>query len=79
MADGTLRQYISGKRYPDLDFLAAIANAGNVNLLWLATGEGEKHPPAAGTIREGSSDYAAKVVDETVLTRAVEAVEEAVS
>ncbi len=44
ISEGAIRQYMSGNRYPDLDFLAAIAVAGEVNLLWLATGEGPKTP-----------------------------------
>jgi transcriptional regulator with XRE-family HTH domain len=40
ISEGALRQYLKGNRFPDLDLLAAIADTANVNLLWLATGEG---------------------------------------
>ncbi|MDG4595524.1 MAG: helix-turn-helix transcriptional regulator [Candidatus Contendobacter sp.] len=79
MAEGTLRQYLSGRRYPDLDFLAAITSAADVSLLWLATGEGDKRPRAAGVTREDSGDYTRTEVDETALKRALEAVEEALA
>lgn len=44
VGESLLRQYISGSK-PGLDKAAAIAKAGNVNLLWLATGEGDKAAP----------------------------------
>lgn len=39
LGESLLRQYIAGSK-PGLDKAAAIAKAGKVNLLWLATGEG---------------------------------------
>lgn len=68
LAEGTLRQYISGNRYPDLDFLAIIADTANVNLLWLATGEGQKQGE--------STTCAVDALDEEALARALEVVEE---
>lgn len=68
LAEGTLRQYISGNRYPDLDFLAVIADTANVNLLWLATGEGPKQGE--------SMTCAGDALDEEALARALEVVEE---
>lgn len=64
LAEGTLRQYISGNRYPDLDFLALIADTANVNLLWLATGEGPKQGESTTCALNGEA-----------LTRALEIVE----
>lgn len=40
ISEGALRHYLNGDSFPDLDRLAAIAEEANVNLLWLATGEG---------------------------------------
>lgn len=40
VGESLLRQYIAGSK-PGLDKAAAIAKAGNVSLMWLATGEGE--------------------------------------
>ncbi len=67
LADGTLRNYIEGKRFPDLDILAVIADAGNVNLGWIATGDG----PMRG---ESTSFYGH--VDRNLLREAVALVEE---
>lgn len=71
LAEGTLRQYVSGNRYPDLDFLAVIAETAQVNLLWLATGEGPKRGESTGLARPG--------LDEAALVWALERVENAVA
>lgn len=75
----TLLQHLSGKSLPTLDTLIATARTANVSLLWLATGEGEKHPRATGVTREDSVDYTATDVDETALKRALETVDEALA
>lgn len=70
ISDGALRHYLNGESYPDLDRLAAIAEKSGVNLLWLATGEGPKHPEArAGPCESGG------YVEVERLQEAVEAVE----
>lgn len=46
ISPSVLRQYCLGKSLPGLERLIAIAKTGNVNLLWLATGEG----PMLGSI-----------------------------
>ena len=79
ISEGALRSYLNGVSKPDIDRLVAIAIAGNVNLLWLATGEGEKYPTATGATQAGSGYYAGHGVDEAVLTRALEAVDEALA
>lgn len=40
ITEGTLRIYLSGDSLPGLDKLIAISNAAEVNIEWLATGEG---------------------------------------
>lgn len=67
LADGTLRNYIDGGRFPDLDILAVIADTGNVNLGWLATGEGPMR---------GESMPCHGHVDERLLLEALALVEE---
>lgn len=70
ISESVLRQYIKGESQPTLDKLLAIARTANVNLLWLATGEGPKRPEA----RDGPCASAGYVEVET-LRKAVEAVE----
>lgn len=64
-----VRQYLSGKSLPTLDNLIAAAKTANVNLLWLATGEGPKHGE--------TTTCAGDALDEAALARALEVVEEA--
>lgn len=40
IGQATLHQYLSGESEPGMKALIAIANAADVSLLWLATGEG---------------------------------------
>ena len=42
ISEGALRSYLKGTSIPSLDRLVAFALNTNVNLLWLATGEGPK-------------------------------------
>ncbi len=49
LSEGTLRSYLKGKTSPPLDTLVIIAKAGNVDLAWLATGEGEMRRGEVGT------------------------------
>ncbi len=64
--ESLIRSYLSGKSLPGLDKLIGIANAAEVNLLWLATGEGPKTPaeldsaaiPGKALACLRSSDYA---------------------
>jgi transcriptional regulator with XRE-family HTH domain len=77
ISDGALRHYLNGDSFPDLDRLAAIAEQANVNLLWLATGEGPKHPQARGSpdsVQEKSADYVCEP-QKGWIRKAVEAVE----
>lgn len=67
LAEGTLRKYIAGARFPDLDILAIIADTGGVNLLWLATGE--------GPMRGESTAYEGRI-DTKLLREALALVEE---
>lgn len=46
-AEGSLRQYLSGNSLPGLDKAMKIALSANVNLQWLATGEGPMRPDSA--------------------------------
>ncbi|MBF0154541.1 MAG: helix-turn-helix transcriptional regulator [Magnetococcales bacterium] len=57
LSETVIRKYLGGVTFPSLDRLDAIAKAANVNLLWLATGEGPMRPgdaapaqPAKGSI-----------------------------
>lgn len=46
----SLREYISGKKKPGMDALAAISSASGVSADWLLTGEGSKlRGPAASS------------------------------
>lgn len=58
---------MDGGRFPDLDILAVIADTGNVNLAWLATGEGPMR---------GESMPCNGHVDEKLLREALALVEE---
>ena len=72
-----VRQYLNGENLPTLDKLRVLSKTANVNLLWLATGEGPKHPQARGSpdsTRQESAGYACDVRQEW-LRKAVEAVE----
>jgi transcriptional regulator with XRE-family HTH domain len=40
ITEGTLRTYLSGASLPGLDKIIAISNAAEVNIEWLATGNG---------------------------------------
>lgn len=42
MSETTIRKYLQGKIYPALDSLAIVADACEVSLTWLATGEQEQ-------------------------------------
>lgn len=42
LSDGVIRQYLAGKSEPGLEALLKIAYVGNVNIEWLASGNGEK-------------------------------------
>lgn len=79
IAPSTLLQHLNGKTLPTLEILLATAKTAGVSLLWLATGEGEKYPTATGATQAGSGYYAGHGVDEAVLTRALEAVDEALA
>ena len=74
-----VRQHLSGKSLPNLDTFLATAKTGNVNLVWLATGEGDKDAHEARGSPGGSEGCAGHGVDEAVLARSVEAVEEALA
>jgi phage repressor protein C with HTH and peptisase S24 domain len=44
VSESVVRKWRAGESEPTLSNLVAIARAGRVNVEWLATGEGEKHP-----------------------------------
>lgn len=44
LSEGVIRSYLRGDTYPTLDRLASLADAGNANPGWLATGEGPMRP-----------------------------------
>lgn len=72
-----VRQYLNGENLPTLDKLRALSKTANVNLLWLATGEGPKHPQARGSpdfVQEKSADYVCDA-QRGWIRKAVEAVE----
>lgn len=59
LGESLLRQYIAGSK-PGLDKAAAIAKAGKVNLLWLATGEGPMSmaTDVSASVQSELSDFA---------------------
>jgi transcriptional regulator with XRE-family HTH domain len=58
ISESLLRKYLSGESLPGLDKLNAIADIGNVNIEWLATGRGPKDKEAPGKgIKEGRAPY----------------------
>lgn len=70
-------QHLNGRSLPNLDTFLATAKTGNVNLVWLATGEGPKHPQARGSpdsVQEKSADYVCDA-QRGWIRKAVEAVE----
>ncbi|MDG4560564.1 MAG: helix-turn-helix transcriptional regulator [Candidatus Competibacter sp.] len=72
-----VRQYLNGENLPTLDKLRVLAKTANVNLLWLATGEGPKHPQTRGSpdsVQEKSADYVCDA-QKGWIRKAVEAVE----
>lgn len=77
VVEGTIRKWKSGASLPKIRDAVFLAKALNVNLLWLATGEGPKHPQtrgSPGSVQEKSVDY---VCDSQKgwIRKAVEAVE----
>lgn len=73
VSEGALRQYMKGNRYPDLDILFAIAQTANVNLEWLATGEGPMRGERVGVSAPCAGHDAG--VDVGMLAAALAAVE----
>ena len=60
VAEGTIRKWKNGASLPKIRDAVFLAKALNVNLLWLATGEGPKHPQTRGSpdsVQEKSADY----------------------
>ena len=59
-----VRQYLSGKSLPTLDNLIAAAKIANVNLLWLATGEGPKQGQSTACALNGEAlTWALEIVE----------------
>jgi len=72
-----LAQHKKGQSLPNLDSLLATAKTGNVNVLWLATGEGPMRPEEqtpTDHIQEKSADYVCDA-QKGWIRKAVEAVE----
>lgn len=42
LSETTIRKYLSGKIYPGIDNLAAVADACNVSMTWLLTGDSDE-------------------------------------
>lgn len=59
ISPSAVRQYLSGKSVPTLDKLISVTKAANVNLLWLATGEGPKHSDRC-EVKEYAHEYQEK-------------------
>ena len=60
VTEGTIRKWKNGASLPKIRDAVFLAKALNVNLLWLATGEGPKHPQTRGSpdsVQEKSADY----------------------
>lgn len=76
LSEGALRNYRDGSSLPTIDRLIALALETDVNVLWLATGEG----PMRGTDKE-LTEYRATPppgqIDQEALREAIEIVEEA--
>ena len=72
IGEATLRKYFSGT-LPNSDNLVAIADAGNVNIEWLAAGRGLKQ---RGTSSIPTVTTTPPAIDELLLARAISAVEE---
>jgi transcriptional regulator with XRE-family HTH domain len=72
VVEGTVRKWTNGISQPKIGETVALARALRVNLLWLATGEGPKHPgePAApGQIDLKSLQLALEMVEQALETR----------
>ncbi|OZG41248.1 hypothetical protein CAK78_14340 [Aeromonas sp. A35_P] len=62
VSDTTIRKYLRGETYPDLDTLGAIAEVSGCSLAWLASGE-ERPSTEAGVAREGHQTCALTAVE----------------
>lgn len=56
LSDGVIRQYLAGKSEPGLEALLKIAYVGNVNIEWLASGNGEKNRETFSTFLKGATE-----------------------
>ena len=77
VTEGTIRKWKNGASLPKIRDAVFLAKALNVNLLWLATGEGPKHPQTRGSpdsVQEKSADYVCEP-QKGWIRKAVEAVE----
>lgn len=77
VAEATIRKWKNGASLPKIRDAVSLARALNVNLLWLATGEGPKDPQTRGSpdsVQEKSADYVCDA-QKGWIRKAVEAVE----
>ena len=77
VAEATIRKWKNGASLPKILDAVSLARVLNVNLLWLATGEGPKTPQGpedANAIRDPSTSYGFRLRLEWI-RKAVEAVE----
>jgi transcriptional regulator with XRE-family HTH domain len=70
ISPSVVRQYLAGKSLPALDNLLAMTKAANVNLAWLATGEGLMRGERV------ESSRGCEAVDAEALTKALTLVEQ---
>lgn len=75
LVESTLRKYFSGT-LPNSENLVAIADAGNVNIEWLAAGRGPKQRGAALAAVPAAAPAPAEPLNLDQLTVAISAVEE---
>lgn len=67
LSDSVVHKYTHGVSYPTLDRLVAMAHAAEVNIEWLATGEGPKRAGDRQKVGESATAQSANVVDAEVL------------
>lgn len=76
MSAGTLHNYLNDESLPTLDKLISLANTAGISLNWLATGRGAASIGDAS--KESLSGETTDRLDITVLTEALECIEQAI-
>ncbi|MBF0368557.1 MAG: helix-turn-helix transcriptional regulator [Magnetococcales bacterium] len=76
ISDTAIRHYLAGKGEPSLSKLIAVAQASELNLLWLATGEGSMRAGEEETPRPGDGSIPGyPEIDAAMIIQAMDAVE----